>query len=111
MMVTFERLNYQEVRKLILFATNIILGFVILIYFGARMVMCNEDIPFCDKRLQEFDLDVKYWSKRCVNRQGKYIGTPCCETEEEYNKNRMNMQTKLCFYRGNNSCIHKLSDL
>jgi hypothetical protein len=75
------------------------------------MVMCNEDIPFCDKRLQEFDLDVKYWSKRCVNRQGKYIGTPCCETEEEYNKNRMNMQTKLCFYRGNNSCIHKLSDL
>jgi CMP-2-keto-3-deoxyoctulosonic acid synthetase len=100
MMLTFERVNYQGIRKLIFVATKITVAFLILKYFGANLVMCNEDISFCDKRLKELKQDVKDWNKRCVNTQGKDIGTPCCETEKQYNKERMKMQTKLCFYKG-----------
>ncbi|CAB4034906.1 Hypothetical predicted protein, partial [Paramuricea clavata] len=99
MMLTFERANYREIRKLIFVATKITVAFLILIYFGASLVMCNEDISFCDERLKELKQDVKDWNKRCVNTQGKDIDTPCCETEKQYNKEKMNMQTKLCFYK------------
>jgi hypothetical protein len=106
MMLTFERVNYQEIRKLTFVATKITVAFLMLIYFGASLVMCNEDISFCDKRLKELKHDVKDWNKRCVNTQGNDTGTPCCETQKQYSMERMNMQTKLCFYKGNNNSVY-----
>jgi hypothetical protein len=106
MKLTFERVNYHEIKKLIFFATNITVAFLILIYFGASLVMCNEDISFCDNHLKRLKQDVKDWNKRCVNAQGNDTGTPCCETQKQYNKERMNMQTKLCFYKGNNNSVY-----
>ena len=106
MMLTFERVNYQEIRKLTFVATKITVAFLMSIYFCASLVMCNEDISFCDKRLKELNHDVKDWNKRCVNTQGNDIGKPCCETQKQYSKERMNMQTKLCFYKGNNNSVY-----
>jgi hypothetical protein len=52
---------------MIFVATKVVVGFLILIYFGGSLVICNEDIPFCDKRLKELKNDVKDWRKRCLN--------------------------------------------
>ena len=105
MMFIFERVNYQEIKRMIFISTKIIVGFLVLIYFGGRVVICNEDIPFCDNRLKELKNDVKDWRKRCLNDAGRVLNSPCCAAENEYNQNRMSMQTKLCFYKGNDLFI------
>ena len=101
MMFTFEQINYHEIRRLVFVSTKIIVGFFILMYFGASLVFGNEDIPFCKKRLTAVKDDVKDWQEKCVNDKGKDIGTTCCKAKKEYNQKRMSMQTKLCFYKGN----------
>jgi hypothetical protein len=85
---------------MIFVATKVVLGFLILIYFGGSLVICNEDIPFCDKRLKELKNDVKDWRKRCLNGTGHVRNSSCCAAENERNQQRMEMQTKLCFYKG-----------
>ena len=86
---------------MIFIATNIIAGLHVLMYFGTSLVVCNNDIPFCRKRLKELREDEKDWSKRCLNGKGQNLDTPSCETEKEYNHERMCMYTKICFYKGN----------
>ena len=100
MAFTFERVNYQDIRSMIFVATKVVLGFLILIYFGGSLVICNEDIPFCDKRLEELKNDVKDWRKRCLNGTVQVPNSSCCAAENERNQQRMEMQTKLCFYKG-----------
>ncbi|CAB4009465.1 Hypothetical predicted protein, partial [Paramuricea clavata] len=100
MAFTFERVNYQEIRRMISVATKVVVGFLIMIYFGGSLVTCNEDIPFCDKRLEELKIDVKYWQKRCWNGTVHVPNSSCCAAENERNQQRMEMQTKLCFYKG-----------
>ena len=100
MAFTFERVNHQEIRRMIFVATKVVLGFLILIYFGGSLVICNEDIPFCDKRLEELKNDVKDWRKRCLNGAVQVPYSSCCAAENERNQQRMEMQTKLCFYKG-----------
>jgi hypothetical protein len=112
MAFTFERANYQEIRRMIFDAIKVIVGFLILIYFGGNLVICNEDIPFCDKRLEELKNDVKLWRKRCLNGTVNVPNSTCCATEKEQNQQRMSMQTKLCFYEGKYSILlYKSSDL
>ncbi|CAB4032013.1 Hypothetical predicted protein, partial [Paramuricea clavata] len=100
MAFTFERVNNREIRRIIYVATKVIVGFLVLIYFGGSLVICNEDIPFCDKRLEELENDVKDWRKRCLNGTGHMYNSSCCAAENERNQQRMEMQTKLCFYKG-----------
>jgi hypothetical protein len=85
---------------MIFVATKVVLGFLILIYFGGSLVICNEDIPFCDMRLEELKNDVKAWRKRCLNGTDHVHNSSCCTAENERNQQRMEMQTKLCFYKG-----------
>ncbi|CAB4012232.1 Hypothetical predicted protein, partial [Paramuricea clavata] len=85
---------------MILIATKIIVGIHILIYFGTSLVVCNNDIPFCRKRLKELREDEKYWSERCVNNKDQILVTPRCEAEKKYNHERLCMYTKICFYKG-----------
>jgi hypothetical protein len=99
--VTFKQIGYQEIRKMILIAAKIIVGIHILIYFGASLVVCNNDIPFCRKRLKELRADEKYWSERCVDGKEQILVTPRCEAEKEYNHERICMYTKICFHKGN----------
>ena len=106
MMFTFEQINYQEIRRLVFVSTKIIVGFLILMYFGASLVFCNDDIPFCKKRLTALKDDVKDWQEKCVNDKGEDIDTTCCKAKKEYNQKRMSMQTKLCFYKGNESICY-----
>ena len=85
---------------MILIATKIIVGIHILIYFGASLVVCDNDIPFCRKRLKELREDEKDWRKRCLNGEGQNLATPrCnCEADKEYNHERMCMYKKICFH-------------
>ena len=79
-------------------------GFLILMHFGASLVFCNDDIPFCKKRLTALKDDVKDWQEKCVNDKVQDIDTTtCCKAKKEYNQKRMSMQTELCFYKGNES--------
>ncbi len=103
MVFTFEQVNYQEIRRLVFISTKIIVGFLIVIYFGTSLVFCNEDIPFCNKRLTTLKVDVKVWQERCVNDEGQDVNTSCCKAEKEYNQKRMRTQTKLCFFKGNDA--------
>ena len=101
MVFTYERVNDQETRRLGSIPTKIIVGFLVLTYFGTNHVFGNEDIHFCNKSMTALKNDVKYWQKRCVN-NGQDRDTPCCKAEKQYNQQRMSTQTKLCFYKGNN---------
>jgi hypothetical protein len=86
---------------MILIATKIIFSIHILIYFGTSLVVCNNGIPFCRKRLKELRKDEKDWSKRCLNSDGENLVTVRCEAEKRYNHERICMYTKICFYKGN----------
>ncbi len=105
-MFTFEQINYQEIRRLVFVSTKIIVGFLILMYFGASLVFCNDDIPFCKKRLTALKDDVKDWQEKCMNDTGQDLNTTCCKAKKKYNQKRMSMQTKLCFYKGNESICY-----
>jgi hypothetical protein len=98
---TFKQIGYQEIRKMIVIATKIIVGIHILIYFVTSLVVCNNDIPFCRKWLKEPKENEKDWIKRCLNVEGQNLTTPCCEAEKEYNKKRMCTYKKICFDKGN----------
>ena len=94
----------QDIQRTIFIVTKVILGFLILIYFDASLVTCNEDIPFCKESLQALKDDVKDWQTRCSNNTQDYrqdLDTPCCNAEKKYIHNRRRMQRKLCFYKGN----------
>ena len=90
---------------MIVIATKVIFGIHILIYFGTSLVVCNNDIPFCRKRLKELREDEKDWNKRCFNGEGQNLVTPCCEAEKEYNHERMCMYKKICFHINNKGNI------
>ncbi|CAB4028386.1 Hypothetical predicted protein, partial [Paramuricea clavata] len=54
-------------RRLMLTSTKVIIGLIILIYFGGTLIICNEGIPICDHRLNELKECVKDWEGRCLN--------------------------------------------
>ena len=82
---------------MILIATKIIVGIHVLIYFATSLVVCNNGIPFCRKRLKELNEDEKDWRERCLNGEGQNLATPRCETVKEYNHERMCIYKKICF--------------
>ena len=94
---------YQEIKKSISTATKIILGLFILIYFGASLVICDEDLAFHLKSVKKLEDDVKDWEERCLDKELRDLDTPCCRAEKEYNQNRRRMQRRLCFYKGNHT--------
>ena len=106
MFLLLECAMYQEIKNSISTATKIILGLFILIYFGACLVICDEDIAFHLKTVKELEDDVKEWEVRCLNEILYDRDTPCCNAEKEYNQNRRRMQTKLCFYKGNHTTFY-----
>ena len=101
MFLLVECAMYQEIKNSISTATKIILGLFILIYFGASLVICDEDIAFHLKNVKDLEDDVKDWEGRCLKETLHDLGTPCCNAEKQYNQNRRRMQRKLCFYKGN----------
>jgi hypothetical protein len=96
---------HQQVKNSIFTATEIILGLFILFSFCASLVICDEDIAFHLKSVKQLEDDVKHWEGRCLNKELHNIGTPCCNAEKEYNKNRRRMQRKLCFYKGKHTSM------
>jgi hypothetical protein len=100
MVFTFERVNYQEIRRLSNVSTKIIIGFLVLIYFAESQLTCNENIPWCDKRLKELKKHVKDWNKRCVDNKGLEVNSSCCEAEKGYNQLSMSTHSKICQYKG-----------
>ena len=88
-------------RKLMLTSTKIMIGLIILIYFGGTLIVCNENIPICDQRLKELKKYVKDWEQRCLSETRDEISSPCCKAEKDYFQERMRMHTKMCFYEGN----------
>ena len=90
--------------------TKIILGLLILLYFGGSLVICDEDILFCKESLKALKDDLTDWQKRCLDKTLEHsqdIDTPCCNAEKKYIQNRRKMNRKLCFYKGKH-VIHSL---
>ena len=101
MICLFGQANYVEMRRLILTSTTVMIGLIILIYFGGSLVICNEHIPICDQRLTELKKYVKNWEQRCLSETRQEINSPCCKAEKDYFQERMRMHTKMCLYEGN----------
>ena len=100
MMYTFQDASYHDIKRLVFISTKITVGLLILIYFGASLVNCNEDILFCDEDLKKLKADVETWSKTCWNNTDQGNSAPRCRAEKEYNQDRMRMHTEMCFYPG-----------
>ena len=108
MLILMECAMYQEIKRASFTATKIILGIFILMYFGASLVNCDEDIRFCKESLKELKNDLKDWKVRCLDNTLEFsrdINTRCCNTEKKYIQIRRKMQRKLCFYKGNHFII------
>ena len=100
MALTFKEIDFSEIRRLGCISVKIIVGILILIYFGTSLVICNSDIPFCDKQLKELRQDEKDWSTTCTNDEGQSNGSVCCQAKKNNNLKRMCVYTKTCFYEG-----------
>jgi hypothetical protein len=98
MVLIFKQVDCQEIKRLSFIATKVIVGIFILIYFGTSLVIGNDDISFCLKRLKKLREDEKDWSEKCLNGQNHDL--PCCKAEKEYNRERMCIHAKTCFYEG-----------
>ncbi len=100
MLRTFEGVTYQEINRFIVIATKVIVGFLILIYFGAKLVICNEEIPVCDNHFKDLKDDLKNWKKNCLNNERQEHNTSCCQAGKRYHQNRIRVLTKMCFFNG-----------
>ena len=98
---------------LVFVSTKILFASLILIYFGGTQIICNEDIPVCDKQLKQLKEDAKNWERRCLDERLGNIkdiyhffenrsesNSPSCSAEKKYLQNRMRMHSKMCFYDG-----------
>ena len=98
---------------LVFVSTKILFASLILIYFGGTQIICNEDIPVCDKQLKQLKEDAKDWERRCVfQRLGNItdidhssgnrleLNSRSCLARKEYLQDRMRMHSKTCFYDG-----------
>ena len=101
MMCLFAQTNCIEMRRLMLTSRKVIIGLIILIYFGGSLIICNEGIPICDHRLKELKEYVKDWEGRCLDETRYEINSQCCKAEKEHFQKRMRMHTKMCFHEGN----------
>ena len=101
MALTFKQVNSSEMRRLSFVSAKIIVSILILIYFGTSLVICNIDIPLCDKRLKKLRQDEKDWSTTCTNDEGQSLNSSCCQAKKENNLKRMCIYAKICFYQGN----------
>ena len=101
MAFTYKPVNCQEIKKATFIVARNIVVLLILIYCGASLVICEEEIPFCKDHLKELVKDEDDWSKRCLKYEGHKIDSSCCEIEKEYLRKRMCMLSKMCFHKGN----------
>lgn len=93
--------NCTEITKALLISTKIVIGFLILIYFGGTQITCNKDIPYCHHSLNELKKDVEDWEERCLNETRHQINSSCCNSERDFFQEKMRMHTEMCFYSGN----------
>ncbi len=98
---TYESVNYQEIKRVIFVVSKIFVALLIMIYFGAELVICNEEIPFCNDRLKKLREEEKNWREKCLHYEGQELNSSCCEAEKRYNQERTCTHTRMCFYKGN----------
>ena len=106
MLLLMEHNMYEEIKRSTFIATKIVLGLLLLIYFGASLVICEEEIPFCKESSKSLTDDMKDWQEKCSKKILDYsqdLTTTCCNAEKKYIQNRRRMLRKLCFYKGNDS--------
>ena len=94
----------QERRRYLLISTKNIFGLLVFIFLGGTLTTGNEDIPWCEKHLNELKTDVQDWQKRRLNETGQEIDSSFCKAGKDYFKERMRMHTEMCFYSGNLRC-------
>jgi hypothetical protein len=92
---------YQEIKRSIFTVSKIGFSIFILIYFGANLVSCEENIPYYLRSMKKLEDDVKEWRGNCLNDKLHDINTSCCKAVKEYNQDRRKMQRRLCFFKGN----------
>ena len=80
---------------------KIMVGIVMLMYFGSQLTFASEDIPFCQKHLKELKDDVSDWNKRCMISKSRELNTPECNAEKTHHQDRIRKHTRQCFYDGN----------
>ena len=105
---------YGEKRRVIFVVPKIVVVLLLLTHFGARLVHCDEQIPFCKDLLQKLENDEKSWRENCLETGvndsrrlgGKMVDSPCCEAEKNYLRERRCKHSQMCFYKGKN--LHKL---
>ena len=97
---TLDWINYHETRTMGFKISKVSIGFLILVYFGINLVICNDDIPVCSEQHEDLVADMEDWIKNCLNVDSKDQNIQCCEEQKKYNQERMSTHTQMCFYKG-----------
>ena len=74
---------------------------VLVFLFYGQMVVGNDHISVCKERFKELKNEVKNWKDNCVDKNGNDISTTVCNEKKRYNKEMMQIQIEMCFYKGN----------
>ena len=81
---------------------------MLLVTFGASHVECKERIPFCKVLLEKLENDEKDWRGRCFKadgQSGQMLDSTCCEVEKNNLRERKCVQSRMCFFKGNDLYI------
>ncbi|XP_046839801.1 uncharacterized protein LOC124433976 [Xenia sp. Carnegie-2017] len=85
--------------KMISSSTKAFLGTLIILSISGQIVNGNDDISICKKSLETLKDNVKEWMETCVDKNGNDDNTTACKEVKQYNKEMMQMQTEMCFYK------------
>ncbi|XP_046863523.1 uncharacterized protein LOC124457291 [Xenia sp. Carnegie-2017] len=91
-------MDRQEI-KMISNSTKAFLGTLIILSISGQIVNGNDDISICKKSLERLKDIVKEWMETCVDKNGNDDNTIACKEVKQYNKEMMQMQTEMCFYK------------
>ena len=94
-----EKPRCHRTGRSVIFQEKLLRSLFILLYFHARLVLSNKDIPVCHKLWNELGNEMQDWRERCLDRDEE-ISSPSCRAEKDYFKERRRRHKKMCFYEG-----------
>ena len=94
-----EKPHCHRAESSVNFPAKLLCSLLILLYFHARLVLSNKDIPVCHKLWIKLGNQMYDWRERCLDKNEE-ISSPSCRAEKDYFEERRRSHKEMCFYEG-----------